>query len=544
MNKKDWKKYFAPKILSRGLEYYQAGLVYDAKYDEYDNSLCANVSGTEEYAVSIYYDDNHEEIVEMYCDCPYAEDGYNCKHMAALLYAFDDGLKMESRVVVSENSYDSIKSLIDSLSEAKTKEFLLEAVLKDNSLLDKIKLMSAETITDTQIKKCKNKIVSIIDYAGNMYGYIGYDRAYDMFKEINEYLDKHIDVLIDKNLYNDAFELICCAYEEINSYEIDDSDGGYTDFLSLCEYNLKIIIDAADIVFKRKIFYWLLENDFEYSFIDHFGEKEFLEKYLHLIEERIGFCSAGREYMLFDYVETKCSLLKKLKVPENDILKFRNEYRYLFNIRKNDADNYLENCNYAEAEKLAIEGKNTDKEIHYLSAWSRLLLTIYEKTEQTEKLKKELINYIFELKNFDLDRIKELKKFVSKYEWVKIRDRLIDEKRFFDKFEFLCSERLYKELLESIVRSNSSNLFITYEKELIKALPIETRDAFLKMLDNEMERANQRNWYERIASNLCRIRKRYPDGKVCADKLARKWVNKYKRRSAMLEELRYAGFDV
>ena len=480
----------------------------------------------------------------MYCDCPYAEDGHNCKHMAALLYAFDDGLKTESREVVSENRTDYIENIIKSLSEAEVKKYLLEAALKDNSLYDRIILQTSEFVTEVQIQRWKNKIESIINGFGEKYGFIGYEDAYDMFSEITEYIEEHIDVLIDKGQYNDAFELICCAYEEINSFEIDDSDGGYSDFLSVCECNLSIIIDSADIVLKRKIFNWLLANDFEYHFYDYFEEKEFLEVYLNVIEEKIEFCSDGREYILANYIETKCTILKKLNISENDIMKFRNEYRYLFSIRKRDADNCFEHGEYAEAERLAIEGKNIDKETFHLSSWSEELLEIYKTTGQTEKNKDELMYYIFELKHFDLNRIKELKKIVSENEWLKIRERLVNDYSFFNKFEFLRSEKLYKELLKSIIRNNSSDLFVKYEKELVRHLPIETRDAFLDMLDKEMERASNRNWYKSIASKLCKIRKKYPDGKVLADKMAKKWAIRYKRRVAMLDELRYVGFDV
>lgn len=113
MKKKDWEKYFPSTILSRGLDYYKAGLVYDIEFNEDNNELRATVSGTEEYSVSICFGDSRENISEMYCDCPYAESGYNCKHMAALLYAFDDGLKTEPLKSTVKMKSVSIESIID-----------------------------------------------------------------------------------------------------------------------------------------------------------------------------------------------------------------------------------------------------------------------------------------------------------------------------------------------------------------------------------------------------------------------------------------------
>ena len=253
-------------------------------------------------------------------------------------------------------------------------------------------------------------------------------------------------------------------------------------------------------------------------------------------------CSGDNGWMLSDLVEKKCFVLKKLNTPETKILSFRNQYRYLYEIRKHDAEEYLKNGDYEEAERLAIEGKSIDDNRYYLSAWSEKLINIYKSTGQTEKYKSELLYYIFELEHFNLEIIKELKILVLKDEWLNIRNQLIESPKFFDKCEFLCYEKLYKELLDCIIKHNTSNLFVTYEKELVENLPVEARDAFLKILDKEMERANQRSWYSGLASKLSRIRKKYPDGKVYADNMAKKWAASYKRRSAMLEELRYAGF--
>lgn len=545
MKKKDWGKYFPSTILSRGLDYYKAGLVYDTEFNEDNNELCASVSGTEEYSVSICFDDSCENISEMYCDCPYAESGYNCKHMAALLYAFDEGLKTESLKPTVKMKSVSIENIIDSLSESDAKKYLLEAALKSKNVSDKLILNSsnADILCDEE-KHWKKKIRKIIYDAGGEYDYIDYDEAYDMFEDIVDYLDERLDILIKKELYDVAFDLICFAYEELQLCEFDDSDGGYSDFLSLFTDTLNIIIDSSGIIFKRKIFKWVSDNDLDSFFFDSFEEKEFLESNLRMIESKINACSDSDGWMLSDLVEKKCFVLKKLNTTEIKILSFRNKYRYLYEIRKHDAEEYLKNGDYEEVERLAIESKSIDNNSYYLSAWSEKLINIYKSTGQTEKYKSELLYYIFELDHFNLDIIKELKKLVLKGEWLNIRNQLIESPKFYDKCEFLCYEKLYTELLDNIIKHNTSSLFVTYEKELVKNLPVEARDAFLKILDKEMERANQRSWYSGLASKLSRIRKKYPDGKAYADNMAKKWAASYKRRSAMLEELRYAGFDV
>ena len=80
MKIKSWQRLFAPQILSRGQEYYDAELVNICRAEE--TEIEATVEGTERYHVEIYL--RRGQVMEMDCDCPYASDGNNCKHMAAV----------------------------------------------------------------------------------------------------------------------------------------------------------------------------------------------------------------------------------------------------------------------------------------------------------------------------------------------------------------------------------------------------------------------------------------------------------------------------
>ena len=83
-----WKDLFAPHILQRGYNYYQEGRVWDLVRQ--GNEITALVSGTDEYHVTIQLDDETKEIIDIDCDCPYAEDGNHCKHEAAVLYQLSE----------------------------------------------------------------------------------------------------------------------------------------------------------------------------------------------------------------------------------------------------------------------------------------------------------------------------------------------------------------------------------------------------------------------------------------------------------------------
>ena len=83
MQTKHWKDWFQPHILERGRAYFDEGRVSELERTE--DSYTAIVEGTEEYEVEILL--GGDSVEDMLCDCPYAEDGTACKHMAAVLFA-------------------------------------------------------------------------------------------------------------------------------------------------------------------------------------------------------------------------------------------------------------------------------------------------------------------------------------------------------------------------------------------------------------------------------------------------------------------------
>ncbi len=83
MLRMNWESHFSRAVLARGLAYYEAGKV--SKLKENKGSYAALVSGGENYSVYIGIHDGN--VSRMSCGCPFAAEGFHCKHMAAVLYA-------------------------------------------------------------------------------------------------------------------------------------------------------------------------------------------------------------------------------------------------------------------------------------------------------------------------------------------------------------------------------------------------------------------------------------------------------------------------
>ena len=545
MKKAEWKNYFAPQILKRGYDYYRSGYVMSVFDNDAESCIEAEVSGTENYSVNIYFDVSQKNIVDMYCDCPYAEDGSHCKHMAAVLYAVDDDFKnVSSDLIQTTNPDKSLKDIIKAMPEDKAKELLLFAAEKDKNLADKIMFNGAEKISDNQLIACKREIRLMINSAADGYDFIDYDNAYDLTNDLMDFVENISDALIDQKNYFSAFNLVCFAYDEINSYEMDDSDGGLSMFEDTCFDIWEEIIENADIDLKRNAYNWFLNHKMHQLMYELFDDREFLETNLSVIDSELQKDSENKSFYIPYYVKTKCEIMRRLGYSQPEIDSFRKKYRHLYEVRQQEAMQYINNKQFAEAEKLIEQSKIIDKDTVYIKNWSELLLKIYKETKQQEKYKHELDFLVFNSNQFDFANISELKNLTTKREWNDILKRLINSKSIdYIKCDLLCREGMYRELLNLLISKGSSYYFAKYDNTLRKELPIETRDAFLKVLNQEMQAANQRSAYFDLAHRLCKI-KNYPDGSVLANNTAREWAVKYKRRSAMLEELRYVGFDV
>ena len=78
-----WKDLFREHILARGEMYYYDGAVQDLEKTEHGYHARGGGHGRTTKWTSKW---KTGQICEMYCTCPYAADGNNCKHMAAVLY--------------------------------------------------------------------------------------------------------------------------------------------------------------------------------------------------------------------------------------------------------------------------------------------------------------------------------------------------------------------------------------------------------------------------------------------------------------------------
>ena len=109
------------------------------------------------------------------------------------------------------------------------------------------------------------------------------------------------------------------------------------------------------------------------------------------------------------------------------------------------------------------------------------------------------------------------------------------------RYPLMEKEGLYERLLEEIVKEKDIFNLNQYEKILKKEFPERVRDIYVQYVRKQAELASDRKRYKELVQYLKKIRK-YPEGDVVASEIAGEWKEKYRRRPAMMDELRKAKF--
>ena len=145
-----WKNWFQPHILERGRTYFDEGRVSDLERTE--DGCTATVGGTEEYEVEILLDGDF--IEDMICDCPYAEDGNACKHMAAVLFAVSAAEPSKKKTPAKKERLTPA-GLVEKVPDSQLRPLLTELISADEKLYRTLLLRYGETSLDECMKTLK-----------------------------------------------------------------------------------------------------------------------------------------------------------------------------------------------------------------------------------------------------------------------------------------------------------------------------------------------------------------------------------------------------
>lgn len=250
------------KAFARGLAYFHEGTV--GRLEQDGNSVAATVQGTHRYHVSLSVS---EEELEYDCTCPVGADGLFCKHAVALALSWlgnsgeeafppDETLKPKKKRMTKA---EQLRQYLETLSEAKLRDLLINAAERDRSFRDKL-LLTAKSATSKGIADLRG----IVNQATRVNRYD--EDAYNYAERLNDLAD-----LLEKRIDDGDAELVELIEEAILQAEdgqeqLDDSEGDtYSGIERLNEVHrlacLRLSPDPVDLA--ERLFQYQMEDDSE-----------------------------------------------------------------------------------------------------------------------------------------------------------------------------------------------------------------------------------------------------------------------------------------
>lgn len=533
---KNWKNSFRNIILERGYDYYMQGLVED--YREDNGVINATVCGSEDYEVDIKLVNGKLDYA--YCSCPYAEDGNYCKHMAAVLYEYEEKQSRTPEAHVAQEN-KSVSEIVASADEAYVREFLTD-VLTDNDLLLQRFLLREPESESRSLSEYEKLVDSIIADHEDYDGYVDYYAAQDLTDDLLE-LSADIRTMIERGEYLEAFELSYYICEQIDLTEMDD-DGGISmlfEEMTGFWYEIadRVSPEEKDKLFESAVTY--LDSDLNYlneyieSFIyTAFREPRFIPKIFDWLDNKIR--NTNKDTYAFSIaVLRKLDLMYDLGTRFDRIEKVCKEYRYDHHVRQWLAEHYEKRSEYQKAISIYEESLSLDtKYPGLICQYHEKLMRLYQKIGHHNKY----MEYLWMMVTVDRksDLFKELKSQYTTDEWMTEREKVFPHYSSSGQAALFREEKLYDRLW-NVIKNQHIDSIMGYEDVLLPKYTEEVLNTYAAQLDRMATVAGGRKEYQYWVRVL-RHMKKIKGGKELVDQIVADWRARYKNRRAMMDELK------
>lgn len=560
----NWQQLFMEHILDRGYDYFCNGAIEDLGYK--DDVITATVCGTEAYDVEIILQD--DAITDMYCSCPYAENGSNCKHMAAVLFEWENDIKDNDRIDnnsvnesqstenirVSDRKEKEVDIIVAEADEHTVRKFLTVILRDDEKLYARFKTLISPDISKEDMKRYKRQVELIVHkYLGREH-FIGYHEAGNFISEIEEFLCEDVQMMLDDGCYIEAFELTSYIFVTVGNVDMDDSDGGTGNLADSCYAIWNEILEKADEKVRQAMYDWFIahlngsiidymEEYIEQILMNGFNEDKYLEAKLEfsaqkVIEKRDDSDSWSESYHASQWALKHITIMKDMGKNWSDIEKYCKENWKYSAIRKYYINEHINQKDYEEAITALKESLQMDSIFPGLVRdYSRALKDVYHICGKEVDYKKQLWQLMIKDDAGNVEIFHELKTQYLEEEWINVREKIFGNLPQYAHVERLYKEeKLYDRLLEYVKESSGLYALREFTSVLKAEYPAEILQKYSDEVNKMASRTADRKHYKELVSIL-RTMLSIKSGEDMVNEIAKHWRMAYGNRPAMMDEL-------
>lgn len=542
-----WQNYFQNHILERGLIYFIENRVISL--DKEEDYLTAKVIGTDMYEVEAVLDKG--KVLALDCTCPHAADDNFCKHMAAVMFAYES----EHTDTSKSEPTKSVEEVVNQADINYMRKFLIELLTEDSSLFNQFVAGQKTSITQVDLEYLKIELREI--FADHLYptGFIDYNHAWDFSADIEHYMTRIIKVLLIQNgHYKAAFELINIIFLKLVDLPIDDSGGTLTDIAYECYDLWEMILESASPNFQGEMFAWFtnaieakdldfLDDYIEKILFSHFTEESYMKKKIELVKKQLKKFEVDKNSWGYRYEFNKWALyylkvLEPFESRKEEQLPFILEHLEFNSVREFYVDKLIAAEDFEEAIRILKEGHDSeDRRIYVSDKYHEKLKDLYLKTGKEEDYQKTLYELICKYGSRRMDLYDEFKALFSSEEWIEKRDTLLKELSAWDgKDELLLKEGMVEELLQLALNTPGLGMVQKYEELCCQMDSEKVLDKYEEEILEQAEATTNRKTYRKIAQTI-RQMNQLPDSTNRVEELLTYLRTTYKNRPAMMDEL-------
>lgn len=488
----NWERLFTKRIRDRGYDYYRKNRVKNMEINQ--STIKADVIGNERYHVLIEKQEN--DIGRMFCNCPYADDGYHCKHMAAVLYQWENRLEAMMPQNDHKNEIEAYyKEVEDILDKCSTKDGFMGVDYFLRLIMDYIDRVVLSLFDDERYMDELNVLVYIFVLAGEL-------GAKGTYRETVSFMNR-------------MYELWYDIYEQLDDSEIEEM------------YDLfETVLDELDNVYICDVMLWFILNYFEQY-----------DDLCVLYEERIDH--AKNQVIADNWIDAYIAYLVEYEMPGEALDRVYDKYWTNVSIRKFYINYLIRDRQYEKAIKILEKSILNDKD--NASWYEYRLMDVYELKDDKEKLKKtkgkKLFNELIKRKFADVGAYRECRNYFTPEEWNIKRELIIDAlPEYARKDYYYFEDEDYEGLMHYLIEIRNLNILEEYADILEHDYSPQLLELYASILDEQVKYYQNRNYYKSFVSILCKM-KHFEGGTEFVESFVSKWKQKYKKRYALMEEL-------